>query len=244
MRPARSLAALAAIWTTGAALAQSTTDESMSVRSGSGLHADCNLLVGDYSGSRQLRDLVARPRRHFLEVTVLTGLPDTAASVDATFDAASTLVQQDTGANDATCCATILRDGAVNVVAPPAGMADGVIDTATDRNNVRALPGDVKVVAAINFCSMSGSFAGCQTGGSLILTTGFAASTLAHEIGHREGLGHVGSNCTPSFGGQGNCPTGCPASDASVNNIMWWQACGGPDFTSGQCSGFQGGASR
>lgn len=222
--------------------AQSIGRRSFTVGDFNGVTARCALTVFDRSGNRNENWIVARPMSHELSVTVLNGLADTAASVDATFNAASTLMQQDSGASDSNCCVEIRRDGGVTFVATP--VTGGVINNNSDLQAVRGLAGDLKVVAAINFCGQGGTFAGCRSGNDLVVTTGFGAATIAHELGHREGLCHVATSCNPTCGQAGTC-SGC--GDASSNNIMYFRVCNASPqdrFTSSQCSSFQGGASN
>lgn len=225
--------------------AQTTTNRSMIVEDRNGFRADCGFAVaGNFSGTRRERQLILRPRRHFRTVTAINGLGVTTAQVDTTFNAASDLLQQDSGANDSSCCTAILRSGAINFVNAPASVPGGVIASSGDTDDVFDLPGDIKIVASIGFCGQSGTYAGCARGNELILTANFLASTLAHEIGHNTGLCHVATSCTPTCGQAGNC-SGC--GDASANNIMYYRVCSSPvqdRFTANQCTTFQGDASR
>ncbi len=237
--------ALLALLATGAE-AQTTNNERMIVEDRNGVRADCNFTVDNalIGSTRREQSLIVRPRRHFRSITAINGLGVTTAQVDATFNAASDLLQQDSGAGDSNCCTAILRSGPINFVNAPTSVPGGVINNASDLDDIFDLPNDVKIVASIGFCGQSGSYVGCARGNELILTANFAASTLAHEIGHNAGLCHVGSTCSPTCGQAGDC-SGC--GDASANNIMYYRICNSPvqdRFTGGQCSTFLGDASR
>lgn len=226
--------------------AQVTDNEDMRVEDRTGSRADCGFTVSSafFPSVRRERTLTVRPRRHFRTITAITGLGVTTAQVDATFNAASDLLQQDSGAGDANCCTAILRSGAINFVNAPASTPGGVISSSGDLDDIFDLPNDIKIVASIGFCGQSGTYAGCARGNELVLTANFAASTLAHEIGHNTGLCHVGTSCAPTCGQAGNC-SGC--GDGSANNIMYFRVCNTPvqdRFTANQCTTFQGPASR
>lgn len=227
-----------------AAQSQVTNNENMIVENRNSTRADCNFTVDDalIGSTRREGFLTLRPRRHLRSVTAINGLGVTAAALDASFDAASTLIQQDSGAGDANCCTAILRQGNVNFVNAPSGVTGGVINSSSDLDAVFDLPGDIKIVASIGFCGQSGSYNGCARGNELILFAGFAAATLAHEIGHNTGLCHVAQNCTPTCGQAGTCGD---CNDPMSNNIMYPRGCAGRDrLTAAQCSTFQGGTSR
>jgi len=226
--------------------AQNTNNEDIRVEDRNGSRADCGFTVSDVflPSVRRERSITVRPRRHFRTITAINGLGVTTAQVDATFNAASDLVQQDSGSGDANCCTSILRSGAINFVNAPSSTPGGVIASSGDLDDIFDLPNDIKIVASIGFCGQSGTYAGCARGNELILTANFAATTLAHEIGHNTGLCHVGSSCNPTCGQAGNC-SGC--GDGSASNIMYYRICTTPvqdRFTSNQCTTFQGPASR
>ena len=246
MRPRiLSVAAGAAFWCASAA-AQVTNNEDMRVEDRTGSRADCGFTVSSVilPSVRRERALTVRPRRHFRTITAINGLGVTAAQVDTTFNAASDLLQQDSGSGDSSCCTAILRSGAINFVNAPASTPGGVIASSGDLDDIFDLPNDIKIVASIGFCGQSGTYAGCARGNELILTANFAATTVAHEIGHNTGLCHVGTSCNPTCGQAGTC-SGC--GDGSANNIMYYRICTTPvqdRFTSNQCTTFQGPASR
>lgn len=240
------LAATSVLLWNASAGAQVTNNEEMRVEDRSGSRADCGFTVSDafFPSVRRERTLTVRPRRHFRTITAINGLGVTTAQVDTTFDAASTLLQQDSGSGDSNCCTAILRSGAINFVNAPASTPGGVIASSGDLDDIFDLPNDIKIVASIGFCGQSGSYVGCARGNELILTANFAATTLAHEVGHNTGLCHVGTSCNPTCGQAGDC-SGC--GDGSANNIMYYRICTSPvqdRFTSNQCTTFQGPASR
>lgn len=224
--------------------ADSEFEKTFGVRAEGSSKAACLFLARtDENGSQHRTHYLARPMGQTLSFAVINGLTDNAASIDATLTTASQALQQDNTDADEGCCVEIRRTGAVNNFAQPAGMVGGVIQDEDDLDAVEDIAGDVKIVAAINFCGQNGSYAGCQTGNSLILTTGFGASTIAHELGHMQGLCHVGTNCTPTCGQAGNC-SGC--SDPSSNNVMYFSVCAGNQdvISASECSTFRKGASQ
>jgi hypothetical protein len=115
-------------------------------------------------------------------------------------------------------------------------MVGGVVSTQAEQNFVLNINADLKYVSAIAFCGLpNGPYAGCAGNGTLMVVSGTGAATYAHEIGHREGLCHVGTNCAPTCGQAGNC-AGC--GDPSANDIMYFRLCGGNQniLRSGECT--------
>jgi len=117
------------------------------------------------------------------------------ADADAILRAASNVLQTDddgSDSGDVACPVQLTRQG--NVTAFMAG--DGTIDSAAEFNVVVALPGHVKVVNQINWCSGIGfNIIGCApTPGNSLVVVRFTANQegilWAHEYGHTRGLPH------------------------------------------------------
>lgn len=213
-------------------------------RSTGGNQIECFFQARDNLTSQLTRrNFLSRPPGQGLTVAVMTGLVMTAQAIDNQMETASQFLQQDNGGTDVNCCVEIRRTGAVGNFAQPTGMIGGVVANATDLANVNAVGANVKIVSAINWCGQAGTYAGCRSGNSLVVTTGFAAATIAHEFGHMQGLCHVqGANgCVPTCGQAGAC-AGC--TDASASNIMWFSLCAIAQdrITSGQCTSYRQGA--
>ena len=117
------------------------------------------------------------------------------ADADAILRAASSVLQTDddgSNAGDVACPVQFTRRG--NVTAFMVG--DGSIDSAAEFNEVVALPGHVKVVNQINWCSGIGfNIIGCApVPGNSFVVVRFTANQegilWAHEYGHTRGLSH------------------------------------------------------
>jgi hypothetical protein len=117
------------------------------------------------------------------------------ANADTILQAASNVLQTDddgAGPNDVACLMQFTRQGRVTAFDD----GDGSIDSAADFNAVIALPGVVKVVNQINWCSAIGfNIIGCApTPGSSLVVVRFTANQegilWAHEYGHTRGLPH------------------------------------------------------
>ena len=228
--------------TTMPAGAQSIDRGFFTARSAGGNEIDCFFRARDNLNSQLTgRNFLSRPQRQTLSFSVMNGLTVTAQTIDNQLETASQLLQQDNGGSDVNCCVETTRAGAVDNFAQPAGMTGGVIANAVDLARVNAVGADVKIVSAINFCGQTGSYVGCRSGNSLVVTVGFAAATIAHEFGHMQGLCHVGTNCAPTCGQAGGC-AGC--GDPSASNIMWFSLCtiAQDRITGGQCSSYRQGA--
>lgn len=115
------------------------------------------------------------------------------------------LLQMKDSASDVSCNVTIRRRGSVSSFSN----TDGIIDNATEFVSVENVPGDIKVVRAINWCgSTGGGIIGCaRTPGSSLLMVRFTRNQegilMTHEFGHNQGLPHrngLGNLMHPSIG--------------------------------------------
>ncbi|MGH6900015.1 MAG: hypothetical protein ACREJ5_26270, partial [Geminicoccaceae bacterium] len=124
------------------------------------------------------------------------------AEADSILNDASTVLQVSHGPDDVACPVALVRSGNVGVF----NTGDGSLDTAAETSAVFSLPGNVKVVADVNFCGdFNTSYIGCgQTPGTSYITERFIANQegilWAHEFGHNQGLPHR---------------------DTSTNNVMY-----------------------
>jgi hypothetical protein len=116
----------------------------------------------------------------------------TNAQADTILQNASNILQTSNGAGDVACNVTLTRGG--NVTAFATG--DGSIDSQTEFNAVIGLPGYVKVVNQINWCSgLIPNIIGCSpTPGTSLAVVRFNPTAVqegilwAHEYGHTKGL--------------------------------------------------------
>ncbi len=119
-----------------------------------------------------------------------TGL--TNADADRIFGDASRVIQTDDGPNDIACNVRMLRDGTVTAFTT----GDGSIDSGAEFSAVNGLPGNIKVVNQINWCSTIGAnIIGCAPvpGNSLVVvrfTTNLEGILWLHEFGHNKGRSH------------------------------------------------------
>ena len=127
-----------------------------------------------------------------LRVSRFTTAAMTDADVDRIMADASTALQTDDGPGDTACPVHLARNGAVTTFAT----GDGSIDSQDEFNAVIGLPGEVKIVNAINYCgALIPNVIGCAPvpGASLAIVR-YAADQegllLAHEFGHNNGLSH------------------------------------------------------
>jgi hypothetical protein len=104
----------------------------------------------------------------------------------------SDVLRTSDGPDDIDCNIAFCRDGALEEYA----LDDGIIDNEAELLAVAAIPHDIKVARAINFCGGEfPSFHGCRVGDTFIVSIGFLIDsgdpvTWAHEYGHVRGLGH------------------------------------------------------
>jgi hypothetical protein len=239
-----------ALWT-GTATAQSVDQRAFQVLANLGnTEASCGFRARStdpFTMSR--RNFLVQLPNWSLTVSQVTGLGITAAAVDLTLDQAADLLKNDQGGADVNCCVDLNRQGGIGNFNPPATMVNGIISNQAEMNAVFGVNADIKVVNSIQWCFQAGNptFAGCADGNSIIVTNGFAPATVAHEVGHWSGLGHVAQTCVPTSGQCGNAMTGCnDCSDGWSNRVMYCRICAGPPaqgvITSGQCSSWQAAA--
>jgi hypothetical protein len=205
-------------------------------------------------GSMSRRGFVLALPDWTLSVSQVTGMPVTVtnAAADTTLDQAVDLLKVDQGAGDVNCCVDFQRTGSVGTFALPIPLVNGTITSQAEQNAVFSVAADIKIVSGIQFCGQAGSYAGCADGSSIITVNNFNPpttnvftdpATVAHEVGHWSGLGHVGLTCTPTSGQCGNC-TGC--TDGFSNRVMFCAICAGAPtqglITSGQCTSYQASA--
>lgn len=230
--------------------AQSTNDRRFRADSdASDSVSDCAFRVrSNESATMERSAFRVRPRNHNLTVSAINSVTLTNADVDTAFEAASTLLQAaQNPPDDQNCCVSITRDGNVGNFAQQAGMVGGVITNNTELQAVGAIGDDVMVVNDINFCGGTGNFNGCEISGSIIFDNGvFTAgreATIAHELGHREGLCHTGG-CP--CGRCGTC-TCAGSSAADTRTIMFCSSCTGvarDTISAAECSTYQSNAAK
>ena len=110
---------------------------------------------------------------------------------------ATAVLQVSNGPTDVACNVAFTRAGHVGTF----NTGNGIINTGADFSTIVALPGDVKIVNAINWCGLPGfGIIGCAPvpGGSFVAVR-FSASLegilWTHEFGHNQGLPHrIGNN--------------------------------------------------
>jgi hypothetical protein len=133
---------------------------------------------------------------HNLNVSRFTTTPLTNADADRILGDATTVLRTADDAADVACNVTFSRAGNVGAF----NTGNGNINSQADFNAIIALPGDVKVVNAINWCGTPGvGIIGCAPvpGGSLTavrFTANLEGILWAHEFGHNQGLSHRNGN--------------------------------------------------
>jgi hypothetical protein len=125
-------------------------------------------------------------------------LDETAA--DSILALMSNILRTPDGSDDIDCNVAFSRDGHIGEYA----IGDGIIDTQNEMDDVFAVPGNIKVARAIDFCEghFDPLFAGCarRPGETLIVERPVGGSFLlegviwAHEYGHNRGLDHPDPN--------------------------------------------------
>lgn len=113
------------------------------------------------------------------------------ASADAILAKASNALQNDNSGDDVACDVTFTRDGNVTTFST----GDGSIDIQSELDAVFALPGEVKLVNAINWCNgiVSNAYGCAPIPGSSFVVVRFGIDRRdgliwAHEYGHNRGL--------------------------------------------------------
>lgn len=116
----------------------------------------------------------------------------TAGDADNALAGATSALQMNDGPGDVACDVTLVRVGLPTTFST----GDGSIDTGQEFSAVTAVPGNVKVVTAINWCGSIGvGIIGCGStpGTSLAVvrySVGIEGLLWAHEYGHNKGLPH------------------------------------------------------
>ena len=220
-----------------------------------GVEGSCRFAArSDIVTNLDRRSFQARSMTQNVTVGVLGG-GVTQAQVDAALGAATTLLQADQGGGaDVPCCVAIRRTGNVGAVAA-IGDGDTNIETSAEVQAAVSAGFGVVVVGTITFCSNAGTFNGCQSGGSLVLAqarvTNLAnTDTIAHEIGHRQGLPHTApcpsGACCPASGPCNVACTGACDSSADERTIMHCRSNNcfptRDTINGAECSAFQTGA--
>jgi hypothetical protein len=154
------------------------------------------VLFVDRAGTRRDTDFTLAvfdtPPTHSLNVQrhSSTTLADTDA--DRVMGDATIVAQTNDGPGDVACDVTVARTAPVGSFATGAG----IINSAADFAAVNGLPGNVKVVNQINWCSGPGiGIIGCAPvpGVSLVVvrfTANQEGILWLHEFGHNQGLNH------------------------------------------------------
>lgn len=130
--------------------------------------------------------------QHQLSVSRYTTAVLTNAEADSILASATTVLKVNDGAGDVACNVTLSRNGAVGTFS----QGDGSIDSPSEFTSLIALPGNIKVVIAINYCGkFIPNVIGCAPvpGRSLAVVRYTAAQEgilWAHEFGHNKGLNH------------------------------------------------------
>ncbi len=255
MRRGIAVLALAAVAGLAAAQAeaQSTSRRTFtSSASSNSTSANCSLRVRSNTDSTlSRRSFVARPRNHALSVSAVNGVNPALnnANVDTTFAAASTLLQaaQNPPA-DVSCCVSITRTGNLGNFAQPAGMVGGVISNQAELNGVNAVGANLMIVNGITFCGQVGTYVGCRPGGGNLIViraqmNAANSATVAHELGHREGLCHTGSCPCGQCGSSTACT--CAGGGGNSRDVMFCRTCPNQDtISAAECSSYQANATQ
>jgi len=144
---------------------------------------------------------------------------------------------------DATCCVALRRSGPIKFftscgLVGAAVVGDSQLSCVQDN-----VPGDVKIVASIKKSNGGTPGGSTDSNGDIVLDVtkvGCGYSSWAHELGHREGLSHVGScDCSGTCCNTPQCQ--CSPPNANQRRIMFCQRCSGvtlDTFTAGECTEF------
>lgn len=129
---------------------------------------------------------------HQLQISRFASANLTDARADQILADATTVLRTNDGAGDVACDVRLERDGAVTTF----NTGNGIINSGADFTAVNGLPGHVKIVNQINWCSTIGvGIIGCAPvpGPSLVavrFTQNQEGILWAHEFGHNKGLNH------------------------------------------------------
>ena len=120
-------------------------------------------------------------------------VPFTNADADALFADSNIRLRKRDRLDDVRSAVELRRNGNVSTfgtTGSPPGTPPSIIVTQADQNAVFAVSGNIKVVAAINFCGSALAANGCTLTGTRneIVRSGVGGSTWAHEFGHAQGL--------------------------------------------------------
>lgn len=114
------------------------------------------------------------------------------ARADEILDDANDVLQTNDGGGDVACGVEFVRSGDVTEFTD----GDGSIDSRAEFSDVIGLPGNVKIVNAINWCGgLAPNIIGCApVPGNSLAVVRFTANQegilWAHEYGHNKGLSH------------------------------------------------------
>ncbi len=155
---------------------------------------DRRWLVLDFDGDRRadLLNLFPLTPVRNLGVARHDSAAITDAEADAALDSMTIIAFRNDNAGDRTCPVRYVRNGGVTVF----NVGTGVINTQAQFNAVIAVPGEAKVVSAINWCGQVGAnIIGCAPvpGGSFaVVRIGANQEGILwlHEHGHNRGNGH------------------------------------------------------
>jgi hypothetical protein len=135
---------------------------------------------------------------HRLQVSRVRSIQLAERQVDEILVEMGDVLQVQDGPDDVACNVEFTRDGTVGTFDTTWG--DGMIATDTEFREIIGMPGDVKVVDLIAWCSnddgqtINFTTAGCQFGGTFVvvvdLRLALAGVVWTHEFGHARELPH------------------------------------------------------
>ena len=129
---------------------------------------------------------------HRLEISRFTTSNLTDARTDQILADATAVLRVNDGPGDVDCDVLLQRDGPVTAFAT----GNGIINSSADFTTINGLPGNIKIVNQINWCSTIGvGIIGCAPvpGSSLVavrITPNQEGILWVHEFGHNKGLSH------------------------------------------------------
>jgi hypothetical protein len=145
---------------------------------------------------------------------------------------------------DVNCCVALRRSGPVGFFTG-CGLVGGAVVGDSQLDCVQDdIPGDVKIVASIKKSNGKTPGGSTDSNGDIVLDitkVGCGYSSWAHELGHREGLSHVGScDCSGTCCNTPQCQCASPP-NPDERRIMFCTRCSGvrlDTFTAAECSEF------